>query len=670
MTFLPDPLNSPIESGVNSISGLMRLICRPQQWWLLEQEPRVWQLPSNSLLHWALMGRDSSPQYQLQSLQQLVQWDTAGQLVAPPLVTDLPGWPLLWRHWIAQGTTEGWLEVRPLKGYWSLWQVLSPDATPLLQALGFSARLHSLAKTRWASVFLLSNGYQHFLLDCAGGHDATGLCIVADQRFCCLFKLCMHIPELAFALTNEAQTLQVLDVLFFQMVTSEVVTPKAAASVHSIGFTEIPCQLRHGGSLSNSDFPLSYQQISRLASRKPWLLRWLPLSPAMSVYRLALCRYLPWLYRQLWPSQNTFTLLQQWILQHRLQRPFVKANFFEAAFLAAIADGLPLCFEQGCVKYLDQQHEARSALSLFEAQRNSAEAGKSFMLADLPALTQEWLLQSEAKIIPELAKPNLTKRRRTTAVKTRAASQSGATLQPLPPLLEQLKVLFLMLKSMRTPQLRQLIELCPWLLLLLPEARQQRFIESALFSAPAMAVLIFRQLSAKQRMLAFRLSPQVVSQAGLSLTEREYHQVVAVHPSLALQFPAFATTGQLVRAVAEQPELFARLRPEQLTQPLLEQLFTLRGDLLAELPMSRRSFKLCHLAITQQLTALAYVPDDFDRRLCQQESYWEFYQQCYQFAKRCQPQLGVLMQQKLPEFCRLYLSEIFIDSDDDGIHQR
>lgn len=650
MTFLPEPLSTSIDVGGNPLSALMRLICRPLQWGLVEQEPRVWQLPSNSLLHWALMGRDSSPQYQLQSLQ---------QLVAPPALTDLPGWPLLWRHWITQGAAAGWLEARPLGGHWSLWQILSPDATPLLQALGFSAQLHALAKTRWASVFLLSNGYQYFLLDCAGGHYSSGHCTAADQRFCCLFKLCVRIPELAVALTNEAQALQVLDVLFFQMITSAVVSPIPTASVCGAGGTNVPRQQQHTkGSLTNTELPLSYQQISLLASSKPWLLRLIPLSPAMSVYRLALCRYMPWLYRQLWPSRCTFRLLQQWIWQHRLQRPFVKAEFFEATLLGAIADGLPLYFAEGRGVYLDQQHEVRSALSLFEAQRNSAEAGQSFMLADLPALTKEWLLQAEAKMPADFAKSSRVKRRRNATVVTTSPSRNGATLQPLPPLLEQFKVLFLMLQSLRSPQLRQLIQLCPWLLLLLPEARQQRFIEAALSAAPAMAVLIFGQLSSKQRMLAFRLAPQLVAHAGLTLTEREYHQVVAVHPSLALYFPAFAKTNQLVLAVAHQPELFAQLRPEQLTSTLLEALLGLRGSLLAELPMRRRSFKLCHLAITQQLSALAYVPDGFDRQLCQQERYRDFYQQTYQWAKRYQPQLVVLMQQKLPEFCLQFIEPL------------
>lgn len=86
-----------------------------------------------------------------------------------------------------------------------------------------------------------------------------------------------------------------------------------------------------------------------------------------------------------------------------------------------------------------------------------------------------------------------------------------------------------------------------------------------------------------------------------------------------------------------------------------KQRLSLRGELLAELLLRQRSFKLCHLAISQHLGALAYVPGDFDRQLCQQERYWDFYQQTYQWAKRYQPQLDVLMQQKLPEFCCLFV---------------
>lgn len=213
MTFSPDPFSTAtvapaIAEGFYPVAALLWLICRPQQSWLVEQEPRVWQLPGNGLLHCALMGRDSSPQYQLQSLQQLVQWAAAGQLVAPPALTDLPGWPLLWRHWIAQGSAAGWLDARPLKGYWSLWQLLSPDAASLLQALGVSAQVPALSNTSWASVFLLSNCYQYYYFDCAGGVYQA-----ANQRFCCLFKHCRRLPELAMALEKEAQTLQVLDVL-------------------------------------------------------------------------------------------------------------------------------------------------------------------------------------------------------------------------------------------------------------------------------------------------------------------------------------------------------------------------------------------------------------------------------------------------------------------------
>lgn len=653
MTFSPDLFSTPavappVAESFQPIAALLRLICRPQQWWLLEQEPRVWQLPASSLLHWALMGRDSSQQYQLQSLQQLLQWAAAGQLVAPPTLTDLPGWPLLWRHWLAQGSAAGWLEARPLKGYWSLWQLLAPDATPLLQALGFSAQVPALSNTSWASVFLLSNGYQHYLLDCV-----AGVYQAANQRFCCLFKLCLRLPELAMALAKEAQTLQMLDVLFFQMVSSE----QAAFSSNepfppSTGGGSVlprPRQVVKAG-LATADLPLSYQQISALAASKPWLLRYLPLSPAMSMYRLALCRYMPWLYRQLWPSHSTFRLLEQWIWQHRLGRPFIKAEFFEAALLAAVADGLPLHTAQQRGLYFDQQHEVRSALSLFAAQRNSAAADKSFMLADLPALTQAWLQQTAVMAAGQALASKRAKSRRLKAGVTTSELITGAKQPPLPPLLEQLKVLFLMLQSLRSPQLRQLIAQCPWLLLLLPTARQQRFIDSALSTAPALAGVLLEQLNPTQRLQAFKRAPQLITQAGISLTGREYKQLVALHPGLAVHFPAFATTEQLVRAVAEQPELFARLRPEQQTQRLLEQLLSLRGELLGELPPRQRSFKLCHLAISQHLGALAYVPDDFDRRLCQQEHYWEFYQESYQWALQHQPQLVMLMQQRLPEF--------------------
>lgn len=77
---------------------------------------------------------------------------------------------------------------------------------------------------------------------------------------------------------------------------------------------------------------------------------------------------------------------------------------------------------------------------------------------------------------------------------------------------------------------------------------------------------------------------------------------------------------------------------------------SLRGDLLAEIPLRRRSFKLCHLAIKQRLSALAFVPESFDRQSCQQEQMWPFYQQSYLWAEQYQPDLMGLFEQKLPEF--------------------
>jgi len=610
----------------NPLAPLVRFISRPQQWALLEQEPHVWQLPGNSLLHWVLAGRDCSREYQVQSLQQMLQWWENGQLVPPPSLTDLAGWPQLWQHWIAQGLSAGWLFARGQAGHWSLWQPLSSDGAALLEALGFQNAVTSLQQTRWAAVFLLSNGYQHFLLDCAGQRYTA-----SDRRFCCLFRLCCELPMLADALANEAEVFQLPELLFYQLV--------VGAQQSTDAYILPPVK----GQLQARALPLSYQQISALAATKPWLLRYLPLTPAMAVYRLPLCRYMPWLYRQLWPAQPAAQLLQQWVWQHRLQRPFVSAEFFEAALLAAITDGLP--GERPVSRiYVDQQHQVRSALSLYQAQRNSAAAGKTFVLADLANLTQLWWQQSRPKP-HRLIKSRLRQRQQQPAASTVAA---------LPAVLEQLKVLYLMLMALHKPQLRQLIAQCPWLLLLLPADRSQDFIDTALSDAPAMAELLLPRLNARQRLQAFRFAPQLIRHAGVAITQREYRQLVNWHPTLAMQFPDWASPAQLVRAVAGQPELFAKLRPEQLTQALLEQLLSLRGELLAELPKRLRSFKLCHLAITQQLTALAYVPDDFDRQLCLHDGYWLFYQQSYQWAKRYQPQLAVTMQQKLPEFCRLF----------------
>lgn len=317
-------------------------------------------------------------------------------------------------------------------------------------------------------------------------------------------------------------------------------------------------------------------------------------------------------------------------------------SFFEAALLAAIADGLPGERSSGSL-FVDQQHRVRSVLSLYQAQRNSAAAGKSFVLADLANLTQLWWQQSSAKPI---CVPDTTKR-----LRRRGATQSVvAASTVLPAVLEKLKVLYLMLMALHKPQLRQLIAQCPWLVLLLPAYRSQDFIDTALSDAPAIAGLLLPRLNARQRLQAFRFAPQLITHARVVITQREYRQLVNWHPTLALQFPDWANPLQLVRAVAGQPELFVKLSPEQLTQAFLEQLLSLRGELLAELPKRLRSFKLCHLAITQQLTALAYVPDDFDRQLCLHDGYWPFYQQSYQWALLHQPALALLMRQKLPEF--------------------
>lgn len=635
MTFSPDlfptsAADPAATGGVSPLTSLVRFISRPRQWGLLELQPQVWQLPGNSLLHWVLAGRDCSFDYQLQSLQQMLQWWATGRLVPPPALTGLAGWQQLWQYWIAQGGAAGWLSTRWQAGHWTLWQTLSSDAAPLLDALGFQHAMKSLQQTSWSAVFLLSNGYQHFLLDCAGQRYSA-----SDGRFCCLFRLCRKLPMLAGALANEAEVFQLPELLFYQLVT------QAQQAADPVG----PASVSHARAVQA--LPLSYQQISALAAAKPWLLRFLPLTPAMAVYRLPLCRYMPWLYRQLWPARTTYALLQQWVWQYRLQRQFVSVEFFEATLLAALSDGLPGEYAAGGV-YVDQQHQVRAALSLYQAQRNSAGAGNSFVLADLAKLTQLWWQQS-------IAKPVCLPKTSTQLRRQQATQPVAAVSTAMPAVLEQLKVLFLMLMALHKPQLRHLISQCPWLLLLLPAERSKDFIDTALADAPAMAGLLLPRLNARQRLQAFRLAPQLVTQRGVVITRREYKQLVALHPGLAVQFPAFATTPQLARAVAEQPELFARLRPEQQTTTLLEQMLSLRGELLAELPLRQRSFKLCHLAISQHLGALAYVPDDFDRQLCRHDSYWPFYQQSYQWAVQHQPAFALLMKDRLAEFYRCCL---------------
>lgn len=643
MTFSPDEVKQQCVSASDPFAQLVRLVARADQWQILEQHPAAWQLPSNSLLYWLLMGRDVEANYQGETLQQLLKWADEGCLQPPPQLTNCPGWPQLWRHWIAQGIDNGWLLAKPMAGHWSLWQLLSADAEPLLQALGFVFYDDELANNCWTALFLLSNGYQHRVLDCS-----TGVLHAPDDQRVRLFEFCCKLPALATALDNEAQVFNVVELRFFQVVAQA----QAQACVHGLAIQDVGIQNVAVNSQTHPSVQgspaLSYQQIGTMAVTKPWLLRYMPLNPAMSAYRLALCRYMPWFYRQLWPSRPTLQLLQQWIWHHRLQRKFVKTDFFEAALLAAIADGMPLTGFSQLSLNDEQADDPRLASSLWFAKRHRDSDGKSFVLSDLSQLTQLWWQQCNDG--GSYAKRQY---RHQHAAKTHA--KTHAFNMPVPTVIEQLKVLFLMLQSLRSPQLRQVLQLCPWLVLLLPEARQQRFIAFALELEPMLGSVLLHRLTQKQRVQTLKQAPHLLACVAQTLTTQEFKQLVVYHPHLAVQFPQLATIQQRAHAIANQPELLLSLTAEYRTPELYEALVQLRGVLLSEIPLRQRTFKLCHLAVYQHFAALEFVPAHFDQMLCKNERYWPFYKQSYQWALLHHAKFKTLIHNKLPQFCSLCL---------------
>jgi hypothetical protein len=228
--------------------------------------------------------------------------------------------------------------------------------------------------------------------------------------------------------------------------------------------------------------------------------------------------------------------------------------------------------------------------------------------------------------------------------------QKTITPAVLPPLLESLKTLFVMLYRLRPAQLQIILHQCAWLILLVPANRQARYLDQVLHRAPAIAELLLPRLSAAQRWQVLCQAPYLARHGRIILTAKEFHRLVKFYPLLAVDYLVWATDSELARAVAEKPELFKQIPPRLVTGELLQQMLCLRGTLLAEVPLRRRSFALCHLAISQQLAALEFVPAGFDDELLRHSGYWQFYQQSYLWVVLNQPELAGLFHLKLPAF--------------------
>lgn len=613
--FVIDTVQLP--SDTDTATAVLRFLCRQEQWAILQQEAKAWQLPGNSLLRWVMQTRDEQPAVQQQCLLALLSSNTPEQQYDRAPLTTEHAWPQLRQFWLEQGVRAGWLLPKFAEFGWSMWQVLSADGAALLSAVGFAPELGRLANHRWCSVFLLSNGYQHLLLDCAAKRYLN------DQlRSQCLFRLSLRISALPGALQSEAKVFGLSELQLFASClpaphrqTATVMTDHAAIAEN----------------LQFSCAQLSYPQLSALVSEKPWILRYLPMTGVMLQHRLQLTRYQPWLYRQLWPMQQSLAFIQLWLQKHQLQRPFTQAKFFEAALLSAITEGFSTSSVQTKINPLMRRQEAKS---VWTAQQECAAADKSFMLADVLELVPLWQGECQKTITPAM----------------------------LPPLLESLKTLFVMLYRLRPAQLQIILYQCAWLILLVPANRQGRYLEQALRHSPAIAELLMPRLNAAQRWQVLCQAPYLARHGRIILTAKEFHRLVKFYPLLAVDNLAWATDSELARAVAEKPELFKQIPPRLVTAGLLEQMLHLRGTALAEVPLRRRSFALCHLAINQQLAALEFVPDSFDDELVHKPNYWPFYQQSYHWARAHHPELAELFQQKLPSFYQCCLLELIADA--------
>lgn len=607
--FIVDTVQLPSETA----TAVLRFLCRQEQWAILQQEAKVWQLSGNSLLRWVMQTRDEQPAVQQQRLLALLSSNTPEQLNAKAPLTTEPAWPQLRQFWLEQGVRAGWLLPKFAEFGWSMWQVLSADGAALLSAVGFAPELSRLAHHRWCAVFLLSNGYQHLLLDCAAKRYLN------DQlRSQCLFRLSLRIAALPGALQSEAEVFGLSELQLFASCQPASHRQTATVVKDQVAIAENP-QL--------SGVQLSYPQLSALVSEKPWILRYLPMTGVMLQHRLQLTRYQPWLYRQLWPVQQSLVFIQLWLQRHQLQRPFTQAKYFAAALNSAIADGFPSSSVRPKINPFFRRQVAKSVWTL---QQQCAAADKSFMLADV--LEQVPLWQGEC--------------------------QKTITPATLPPLLESLKTLFVMLYRLRPTQLQIILHQCAWLILLIPANRQGRYLDQTLRHSPAIAELLLPRLNAAQRWQALCQAPYLARHGRIILTAKEFHRLVKFYPLLAVDYLVWATDSELARAVAEKPELFNQIPPRLVTTGLLEQMLHLRGTLLAGVPLRRRSFAMCHLAINQQLAALEFVPDSFDDELVQKPSYWPFYQQSYHWARVHQPELAGLFQRKLPRFCQLFCLRI------------
>ncbi len=114
--FIVDTVQLPSETA----TAVLRFLCRQEQWAILQQEAKVWQLSGNSLLRWVMQTRDEQPAVQQQRLLALLSSNTPEQLNAKAPLTTEPAWPQLRQFWLEQGVRAGWLLPKFAEFGWSM----------------------------------------------------------------------------------------------------------------------------------------------------------------------------------------------------------------------------------------------------------------------------------------------------------------------------------------------------------------------------------------------------------------------------------------------------------------------------------------------------------------------------------------------------------------------